>query len=84
MKKKHNLKCFVDRYKYIASGECTADVRPDDRQFSVGDLIIYHEGYPDKGLFHYTGNTITAKITYIDVWGLPRNYVNLSIKKLEN
>lgn len=59
--------------------KCTADLRPNDRDFKEGDLIIYKEGAYENGSFVFTGKEVWRKITYVDSWGLPSNMVNLSL-----
>ena len=73
------LKCFLDRYKYISLGKCTADLRPNDRDFKEGDYIVYKEGAYENGTFVFTGKEVVRKITYVDSFGLPDNLINLSI-----
>ena len=77
--KVHILKCFLDRYKYISLGKCTADLRPNDRDFKEGDYIVYKEGAYENGTFVFTGKEVVRKITYVDSFGLPDNLINLSI-----
>lgn len=58
----HQLKILSKYYKSVISGEKTFEVRKDDRNFKVGDIVILNE-IDDLNIF--TGNYIGVRITYI-------------------
>ncbi len=59
--KVHNLKIKPQYFKDVVSGDKTFEVRKNDRDFEVGDVIFL--GEYENG--RYTGITAYAKITYI-------------------
>lgn len=74
----HELKIAPNYFEKVVSKEKSFEVRYDDRNFKVGDvlkLMEYTEG-------SYTGCSIYAKVTYIlrDFEGLQPNFVVLSIE----
>lgn len=59
--KVHNLKIKPQYFKDVVSGDKTFEVRKNDRDFKVGDVILL--GEYENG--RYTGITAYVKITYI-------------------
>jgi hypothetical protein len=83
MPKHHYLKLFERYYKAVVRGEKLSEVRYNDRNYRVGDTITLLEGKPGLDGFEYTGRKISARISYIDGFGLNAGYVNLSIKLID-
>lgn len=73
----HNLKIKPKYFKEVFNGNKTFEVRKNDRNFKVGDIIVLHE-YDDG----YTTESITKTITYIlaDKEYIKEGYVILGIK----
>ena len=74
----HGLKIAPKYFEKVVSKEKSFEVRYNDRNFQVGDilkLMEYTEG-------SYTGCSVYVKVTYIlhDFEGLQSNYVVLSIE----
>lgn len=71
------LKIRQEYFEAVISKEKTFEIRYDDRNFQVGDVLVLreYEGY-------YTGRTVIAKVTYVlsDFEGLKEGYVVMSIK----
>lgn len=57
----HNLKIKPEYFKDIVRGVKKFEVRKNDRNFKVNDLIVLEE-FDSKG---YTGKYINAEITYV-------------------
>ncbi|GMQ56769.1 DUF3850 domain-containing protein [Vallitalea sediminicola] len=80
----HNLKIKGNYIKAIIYGNKTFEVRKDDRNFNIGDILILNE-INTKGL--YTGFNIKVKVTYIlgrkeeEKQFVKKGYVILGIKK---
>lgn len=71
---KHKLKIEERYYERLCSGEKTCEVRFDDRDYQVGDILEFDRWYPFRQHF---------QITHIQRWiGLKDGYVCLSIKKI--
>lgn len=76
----HKLKLRPEYYEAIISGKKRSEVRINDRDYKVGDIIKFNEYDRTKG---YTGRTsIFFTITYIlsDFDGLKDGYVVLDIR----
>jgi ASC-1-like (ASCH) protein len=77
----HQLKTLPEYYHAINTGRKTFEVRKNDRDFQIGDILILKEY--DKG---YTGNEIKVKLIYIlygGQFGIDKDYCVMGIKKLE-
>lgn len=77
---RHKIKCFQDRFIPIKMGKCKVDIRFNDRNYKIGDILILQEGYPSINEFIYTGNTITAEITHSSTYGVKDGFVALSLE----
>ena len=60
---KHNLKTWIPYFEDIINGLKTFELRKNDRDFSVGDILILEEYDKENDL--RTGRTIEAKVIYI-------------------
>jgi hypothetical protein len=81
--KTHKLKCWPEYFKDLSSGSKTFDIRYNDRNFQVGDLIDMCEFSPAKE--EYTGESLTFKISYkLDggKWGLKQDFCCLGLECL--
>lgn len=58
----HELKTLPEYFKAVVENKKTFEVRKNDRNFKVGDILILKEWTPEN---NYTGNEISKKITYI-------------------
>lgn len=76
----HNLKLFTKYFQPVIDGKKRSEVRLNDRQYRIGDTVTLHEGQPGLEGFEYTGRTVSARISYIDDFGLDTGYVNLSLR----
>lgn len=61
MFKTHNLKILPEHFANVVSGVKTFEVRFNDRDYKVGDLVLLREF--DNG--EYTGREIVQEICYI-------------------
>lgn len=59
----HELKTWPEYFKAVASGEKNFEIRKNDRDFKVGDILILKEYDPVKK--EYTGDYVGREITYI-------------------
>ena len=76
----HTLKLFTEYFEPVASGKKKSEVRFNDRNFQVGDVVTLREGQYEDGEFIYTGRDVSARISYINDFGLQDGYVNLSLE----
>lgn len=82
MPQHHNLKSFNVHFQAIVDGAKRSEVRTNDRNYQVGDILTLHEGQYEKGEFEYTGRTVSAEISFIDTFGMVDNYVTLSLRRV--
>ena len=78
----HHLKIWPDYYKEVIEGCKKAEVRLNDRNFQVGDILLLQEYNPVRD--YYTGNIVTVNVTHIlplkKILSLEANIVVLSIE----
>ncbi len=77
----HELKILPEYFEAVTSGRKQFEIRKNDRDFKVGDLLTLHEHDPWKD--EHTGNSYTVKITYITDYMQRGVYVVMGIKKWE-
>nr|UVM86303.1 MAG: protein of unknown function DUF3850 [Bacteriophage sp.] len=83
----HTLKVFIKYADAIMSGTKTFEIRKNDRNFKVGDKIVFdvvsNEGISIGAAARHPLNGQTYRIDYIldDFEGLAQNYVALAISK---
>lgn len=77
----HFLKILPEYFKLVVEGKKKFELRRNDRDFKVGDMIILCE-FDGK---ESTGNSLPFVITYIlkgGQYGLDEDYVVLSIEEV--
>lgn len=77
----HDIKINSRYFKDILLGKKTFEIRLNDRNYQVNDILKLHEVFGEE----YTGNQVMEKITYILSHkdfpeGIPEGYVVFSIK----
>ena len=83
--KAHDLKTWPEPFQEVIEGRKRHEIRVDDREFSVGDLLRLREWKPGFCMpldGDYTGREITVRVTYktpSGQWGLPALLCVLSI-----
>lgn len=77
----HTLKCWSNFYQAIVSGAKKCELRINDRDYQVGDMLLLQELDQDSGVL--TGASYRVRVTHIvDVFiGLRPGYVALSIEE---
>ena len=77
---KHHVKSRADFFIKVVTGEETAQIRKDDRNYQPGDQMILYEWISDKRIF--SGKTCSVSILSVirDFTGLQKGYCCLSIK----
>jgi uncharacterized protein YqfB (UPF0267 family) len=83
----HDVKSWPDFFAPVLSGEKSFELRKNDRNYQVGDVLHMREFDDRKG--EYTGRVCTKKITYVltssgpgaipPYWGLSQGYAILSL-----
>lgn len=59
----HDLKTWPEFFEAITSGAKTFELRRDDRNYAVGDLLVLREWNQESG--DYTGRTFGVGVTYV-------------------
>ena len=83
----HNLKTVNPHYYLLSTGEKTFEIRKNDRDFQVGDLLhleeyIYVDPIRPSSGGKFTGTSMYRKITHIldgEKWGIMPGYVVMSL-----
>lgn len=72
----HELKILPQYFEAIDSGDKTFELRLNDRDYHVGDMLYLREYSASCG--GYTGRTLTKKVTYVlkhcPEYGLKESY----------
>lgn len=59
----HDLKCWPEFFPFVQSGAKPFEVRKNDRDYKMGDLLKLREWSPATK--EYTGQFVFRKVTYI-------------------
>ncbi len=62
MSKKHEIKCKSEYFEQVQQGTKTFEIRKNDRDYSIGDVVKICEIDNDGD---YTGNVVDVRITYV-------------------
>jgi hypothetical protein len=77
---KHRLKTWPEYLKAVLSGKKTFEIRKNDRDFRVNDLLLLQEYNPKT--VKNTGRELLVEVTYITDFGQPDNQVVMSIVRV--
>lgn len=64
----HTLKTWPSFFEAVRDGRKGFELRKNDRDFAVGDLLVLREFEPPSNNYRdgsYTGRSLTAVVTYI-------------------
>lgn len=76
----HVLKTWPPYFDRVLSGEKNFEVRVNDRDYKVGDILDLNEYDPDK--HEFTGRSLGRRVTYIlhgGEFGIDPNVVVMSL-----
>jgi hypothetical protein len=59
----HDLKTWSEYFEKVYTGEKTFEVRVNDRDYNVGDILVLKEYNPDRAT--YTGRVAVRTVSYI-------------------
>lgn len=80
---RHKLKIWPEYFEKVCSGVKKFEIRKDDRNFQVNDILELMEFEP--GSQKYSGDYCNVLVTYIirgPAWDLPKGMVVMSIDVL--
>lgn len=73
----HHLKILPKHFAPVRDGLKTAELRKNDREFDVGDILFLHEWAPD---LNYSGHFVSRIVMHVaDVSDYLPGYVLLSM-----
>ncbi len=82
----HEMKTWPQYFRPMWYGKKTFELRKDDRDFAVGDILYLLEWSPKSGEF--TGRSIRARVDFIlrnaESLGLQLGYCVLSLSDMTN
>lgn len=78
----HALKILPSYFEDVVSGKKTFEIRKNDRDYKVGDLLALNEYTETEEYIGYTGRHCVVKVDYIldNSAFLAENYIAMSIK----
>jgi hypothetical protein len=79
--KVHTLKTWPEYFTHIVNGIKTFEVRKNDRDFKVGDILRLEEWNPETGLF--TSRYCTKEVIYLlngGQFGIKKGYVVMGLQ----
>lgn len=74
---KHKLKIQSEYFNAVCNGKKSFEIRKNDRDFKVGDLLLLQEFLPETQ--EYTGRVVERKVTYITDYAQQENYIVMAI-----
>lgn len=84
MAKHHELKLNTEYFLDVFMGRKLFEVRKNDRDFKVGDLVTFVEFLPDSQEYAEGNQSFTRRIIYITNYEQKDGYVVFALEKLEN
>lgn len=73
----HELKIAPEFFKAVCSGAKSFEIRRNDRDFKVDDMLLLQEYKPNSG--EYTGRTVCRRVTYLTDYAQKENYVVMGL-----
>lgn len=74
---KHKLKIQPEYFKEVYAGKKSFEIRKNDRNFQVGDMLMLQEYLPESN--SYTGRVVERKVTYITDYAQVDDYVVMAM-----
>lgn len=77
----HRLKCWPGPFAGLWTEEKKHEVRANDRDYRVGDILVLLEWHPFDKVF--TGRGVSRRVTWMSKgpdWGLPAGVVVMSLE----
>lgn len=78
--KVHELKTHPQYYNAVVSGKKTFEIRENDRDYQVGDLLVLREWNPESE--GYTGASELRFVSYVTTYGQPEGQVVLALQEV--
>lgn len=81
--KVHDIKCWPEYFQAAKAGKKPFEVRKNDRNYQIGDVLQQMEWDPISG--EYSGDFITQEITYIlhgGQFGIDAGYIVMGLLRM--
>ena len=78
-RREHELKTWPEFFQAVKRGEKRHEVRDNDRDYRVGDVLLLREYEPLTG--NYTGDELRVRVTWLGTAFLPSPLVAMSIER---
>lgn len=83
---RHELKTWPEYFRALRRGVKPFEIRNDDRNFQVGDILVLREWEPD--LEEYSGEVIEREVTYVTrnayLFGLRHGFVVMGVTPIDS
>lgn len=76
----HEIKCWTEKFARVQSGQKRFEIRKNDRDYQVGDILVIREFNQPRGEYCDYSAPIRAKVVYIDSFEQKDGYVVLGIQ----
>ena len=76
----HELKTWPEYFRKVVSGDKTFEIRKNDRDYQVGDMLSLYEWCPEEE--QYTKECVIVEVTYITDFGQPEGQVVMAIRNV--
>jgi hypothetical protein len=80
----HELKTWPDQFRAIVDGSKTFEIRSNDRDFQVGDVLLLREFDPRLQCYTAPPAVVEVVVTYVlhgPGFGVPEGYCVMSIQR---
>lgn len=78
---RHELKTWPEMYEAVRTGVKRFELRQDDRNFQVGDVLLLREWNPQS--CDYTGRKLTVSVYFVlrnaELFGLAPGFCAMSV-----
>lgn len=78
MKTEHELKCRPEFFYRLSIGQKTFEIRKNDRDYQVGDILILREWNEDDGYIDYS-TPLRREVVYISDFAQQPGYVVMGL-----
>lgn len=78
MPTEHELKILSEHYALVCSGQKTFEIRKNDRDFQVGDILVLRE-FSGQEYISYS-SSIRARVVYLTSFEQKEGYVVMGIE----
>ncbi len=76
----HDLKILPSFFEQVINGNKMFEIRENDRDYKLGDVLLLREVEPTRTDIEYTGRMKAVQVTYITDWQQKLDFVVMGIK----